>query len=164
MTDKISEVKEKAEAAISVEPSAYEVYYTRSHVICENNMPTKTQVQFADDCDIHTIVARYMPEDLRAKVLGLSRASQYGSMDMNANVLESYDQFKQVETYFNDLPDSVRKEFGYNLKKFLIASQDPAQYDNFAKFGIYTPRVKEEVNGPSSSTSDLSSKVAEKTN
>lgn len=162
MTDKKLEVKEKAEAAINVEPSAYEVYYKRSHVICENHMPTKTQTQFADDCDIHTIVSRYMPEDLRAKVLGLSQASQYGSIDMNANVLENFDQFKQVETYFNDLPDKVRKEFGYNLKNFLIASQDPNQYDNFAKFGIYAPRVKDDVLDVEKTTSVVdTSKVGE---
>lgn len=160
MTDKILEVKEKAEAFVNVKLSAYETYYERSRVICKNNMPTKTQTQFADDCDIHTIVSRYMPEDLRAKILGLSRASQYGSMDMNANVLENFDQFKQVETYFNDLPDKVRKEFGYNLKNFLTASQDPEQYDNFASLGIYAPRVKNdnsitEVSKPSEDTSKV---------
>lgn len=108
---------------------------TRDRVTMTTDLPSRTKQQFAQECDINNIMARYQ------KTGAIAHANQnearYG-FATGLDFRESIELVKEAQDQFNDLPSSLRKKFGNSPQNYLEFVQDPANQDEMIRLGMAT--------------------------
>lgn len=104
--------------------------------------PSLTRQEFAEECDINTIMARY--EDGGA-ISHVNRAEPiFLDTTLYPDLQGSLDAFKIATAQFAALPAKVRKEFDNDPEKFVQAATDPEYLDRFREWGLAKPVPTEE--------------------
>lgn len=108
------------------------------------DLPSRTKQSFRDECDINNIMAKYaagMPVESSASVPPV-----YGDVsNMPDNYQESLQQVMDAQEQFEALPSHIRKRFDYNPANMLQFIQDPNNYEEGVKLGLFEPRIDETV-------------------
>lgn len=97
-----------------------------------NNEPSLTQQQFAEECDINVITARYLKQGLPPPVLSNPIWDDFTAVDFQ----DMQNKVLEAKSAFAALPAKVRRRFQeseYLLLKFL---EDPDNYDEAVKLGL----------------------------
>lgn len=131
-------------------PQAYHDFmaYNGSDTVVYNSEPSLTRQEFADECDINSIMARY-----NAHVVGgpgnlPPRDPQYIDFTEMPQDLMGYLHFMQeTENAFMSLPAIVRKEFDNDPHRFVEYASDPASLDQMRSWGLAPPAKVPEPSG-----------------
>jgi len=110
----------------------------RVRVQSHNILPTKTQQNFKDECDINNIMAQYSKTGQFTHVT--SRQGQYADFSSITDYQEMLDTVRYADQAFMTLPAQVRARFGNDPGKLLAFVQDDANYDEGVKLGLVQPK------------------------
>lgn len=112
-----------------------------------------TEQYHRDDCDIHTILKRY----LKTGVLPINEVvPQYGDFSDVTSFQEAQNIIKRTREYFESLPSRIREQFDNDTGTFLRFVNDPNNESKLVELGIFEDPVlrSSEVSGsPQTSTS-----------
>lgn len=100
----------------------------------------RTKQEFAKDCDINLIMARYkktgmLPPNIRAK------AAQYGDWSQIPTYAEMHNKVIAARELFESLPAQVRKSFHNDPQEFIAAADTPEGNELLIKLGLATRPV-----------------------
>lgn len=105
----------------------------------------RTQQEFADECDINNIMARYQKTGLIEFVN--QHEPQYGDVTgYEFNAMQ--DQIVMAKNMFADLPSHVRDRFANDPARFLDFINDENNAQEAAKMGLLAPEKAEAILNP----------------
>ncbi|WNK14164.1 MAG: internal scaffolding protein [Microvirus sp.] len=104
--------------------------------------PSLTRQEFAEECDINTLMKRY--ETYGTSVNGLRPDAQKDAFyadfsQMPNNLLDYMGMVKEAETAFMMLPASVRREFDNDAVAFVDFASDPSNIEQMRNWGLAAP-------------------------
>lgn len=115
----------------------------------------RTQQHFKDQCDINILLAKYRKTGIMEHVTRAKERygdfTQYGS-DLAADL----DRVAKAKQTFEMLPAELRNQFKNSIPGFFNFVQDPKNFDQCVKWGIYD-KPQEVVAPPSQSKPDQKS-------
>lgn len=117
-----------------------------------NTEPSRTRQEFAEECDINTLMARYE----RTGVLPANPVGEPFYADFTAvpgDLMETLRLFDDAQKAFMTLPAVVRKEFENNPHYFTEFAADPANLDQMREWGLAPPAPVEVLQPVSSAPS-----------
>ena len=96
----------------------------------------RTKSEFADECDINKIMARYrrtgvLPIDVRKEA-----AARFGDFSQLPSFMEMQDTLIAANDLFMALPAAVRKQFGNDPHEFLAAAETKEGRELLQKLGL----------------------------
>ena len=96
--------------------------------------PSMTRQEFADECDINTIMSRY---EQAGAISHVNRAMPV-YMDVTAvpDLRGALDAMREATLAFQSLPAVVRREFDNDPQKFVDFAQDPANLEKMRDWGL----------------------------
>lgn len=94
--------------------------------------PTLAQQQFADECDINTIMKRFGQTGELPQV----RAPQYGDFTAVTDYHSAMNAVRQAQESFAALPAEVRARFGNEPARLLEFCADASNRDEAVKLGL----------------------------
>lgn len=99
--------------------------------------PSLTRQEFAEECDINTIMARY---EASGAISHVNRAEPvYLDTTLYPGLQASMDSFREAAAAFNALPALVRREFDNDPQKFVDFAVDPANLPKMREWGLAAP-------------------------
>lgn len=107
-------------------------------------LPSLTRQEFAEECDINTIMARY---ESTGTISHVNRSQPiYLDTTLYPSLQASMEAFREANTQFNALPAHVRREFDNDPQKFVDFAVDPANLPRMREWGLAPPEA--EAPGP----------------
>jgi phage internal scaffolding protein len=103
-----------------------------------NFEPSLTRQEFADECDINVIMARYEKTGVISHVI--ERAPMY--VDWTAqpsSLMDALAIMGDADAAFMSLPAKVRREFDNDPLQFVDYAADPANLDQMREWGLAPP-------------------------
>lgn len=98
-----------------------------------------TKQSFAEECDINTIMARYMSTGELPELD--QRAPQYLDVSAGIDFQESMEFIAGAKTLFNELPSELRGRFENDPRQFLDFVGDPKNRTEMADLGLLSPEA-----------------------
>lgn len=110
-------------------------YVRHSHPGSFNDEPSKTKQEFAEECDINALMARY---EKTGVISHMSRSEpRYLDVSEVPDLALAMQMMSNAEAAFMDIPASVRfSEFGNDPLRFVEFAQDPANADRLVELGF----------------------------
>lgn len=109
--------------------------------------PTMTQQQFAEECDLNNIVDHNFrlkdPSFITKLQLSSGAVKQepiYGDFTEVSDYQSALDIVNNARMQFETLPSTVRDRFSNNPQKLLEFCNDPNNYDEGVKLGLFNPK------------------------
>lgn len=137
--------------------AVYDFYKSNgSDTAIYNDEPSMTRQEFADECDINTIMRRY--EVAGATINGLPRdtaiAPFYADFTrMPTNLLDYMAQMDEANAAFMTLPATVRREFDNSAVQFVDFASDPENLPQMRSWGLAPPLPEPPMVPPATSSS-----------
>lgn len=117
---------------ITVEPNG------RVRVRTINTKPSRTQQQFADECDIEKIIEKYART---GQITNLARKKGvYADVSDISDYHESVNKIQRAQNAFMTLDAKIRARFGNDPANLLAFMQDPKNYDEGVRLGLFDRR------------------------
>jgi len=126
---------------VSKEASVYNDFYKTSGVRCDIDEfdPSLTRQEFAEECDINTIMARY---EAGGAVSHVNKAQPvFLDTTLYPGLQASMDAFREASLSFAALPAQVRREFDNDPQKFVDFAVDPENLDRMREWGLAAPKA-----------------------
>lgn len=103
----------------------------------ENKEPSRTLQEFADECDINAIMARYE----KTGVVNHYNTKQPRYLDLTdvPDFQASLNLLRVADEAFASLPANVRKTFDNDPAKFVEFAQDEKNLDQMREWGLAKP-------------------------
>lgn len=112
-------------------------YVEHKRVQLDATKDGKTRQEFADECDINTLMARYEKSGIVSHV---NRATpQYFDASDIPDLAQALAIVAHAEDAFMSLPAKVRKEFDNDPVQFVKYAEDPANVDQMREWGLAAP-------------------------
>lgn len=103
-----------------------------------NDLDTRTQQQFKEQCDINNIISKYKKTGM------ITHLAQKQGVFADVSKIKDYHQSLQkvldANAAFNLLSAEVRARFQNDPAQLLQFLQDPKNYDEGVKLGLLTPK------------------------
>jgi len=99
--------------------------------------PSLTRQEFAEECDINTIMARYETTGVISHVN--QREAQYLDMTLYPGLQASMDAMREATLQFNALPANVRREFDNDPQKFVDFAVEKDNLPRMREWGLAPP-------------------------
>lgn len=116
-----------------------EVEGKRVRVRTINNEKSMTQQQFKDECDVNNIVAKYKRT---GEITHLARTSGvYADLTKITDYHTMINQIQEAQKAFMTLPAAVRLRFQNDPGQLLAFMQDPKNYEEGVKLGLFERRA-----------------------
>lgn len=129
-----------AEPQSLAQPEVSQDFYKTSGVrddIDFSDDPGLTRQEFAEECDINTIMERY---ERSGVVSHVNRAEPvFLDTTLYKGLQASMDAFKEAEMAFLALPAKVRREFDNDPQKFVDYAVDPTNVEQMREWGLAAP-------------------------
>lgn len=114
------------------------MYIEHDPVDTDTPGPSLTRQEFADECDINTIMARYettgiLPSHQRAG------DPQYLDLSDVPDLRTSIDLMRDAESAFMRLPATIRREFDNDPVRFVEFAQNPQNLEKMREWGLAPP-------------------------
>lgn len=104
--------------------------------------PSKTRQEFAEECDINTLMARY---EAGGAITHVNKAMPvYMDVTQLPDMRGYLDIMREASTAFFSLPANVRREFDNDPQKFVDFAQAPENIDRMRGWGLAPPVPVEE--------------------
>lgn len=117
-------------------PNIRSAYQARERFPLNTEGDSLTQQQFADECDINSIMARYQ------RTGALEHFNRHGANYADVGAVEFQDAMNLVinaRQMFNELPSTLRKRFHNDPVQFYEFVQDPDNAEAAHELGIGPP-------------------------
>jgi len=99
----------------------------------------RTKQQFADDCNINKILAKYK---ISGVIEHVKKNASYLECPTGLDFHEAQNLILDAQKTFDDLPAHVRKEFNNNPAEFLTFVENPENVERMEELGLIdTPEV-----------------------
>lgn len=98
--------------------------------------PSLTRQEFAEECDINEIMARYQVTDMSALNAPVGPPTYVDFVNMPNNLQDAMEQVFTAEREFMRLPANVRREFDNDPVKFVAFASDHANLDQMRDWGL----------------------------
>lgn len=99
--------------------------------------PSLTRQEFAEECDINSIMQRY---ETTGAISHVNRAEpMYLDTTLYPGLQASMDAFREASAAFNALPAVVRREFDNDAQRFVDFAVDPQNIEKLREWGLATP-------------------------
>lgn len=106
----------------------------RRKVVTINTEPTKTQQQFAAECDVNNIMKKYLQT---GEIHHINRKTGvYADLSMITDYQDMLDTVLHAQSAFKELPAEVRKEFDNNPQKLIDFLGDEKNREKAIKLGL----------------------------
>ena len=106
---------------------------------CDVFAPSMTKQEFAADCDINTLMARY---EAGGAISHVNRQSPvYMDVTLVPDLRGHLDVMREASIAFASLPARVRKEFDNDPEKFVDFAQRPDSLERMREWGLAPPVV-----------------------
>lgn len=126
--------------------------WPRERHLTYNDQPSLTRQEFADECDINTLMAQYEKHaGTGAGNLPNQRRDEPFYADFTAlpgSLLEYMEFMDTAERAFMSLPAQVRREFDNSPHMFVEFASDPENLSQMRTWGLAAPDPQEEPPGP----------------
>lgn len=103
-----------------------------------SNLPSLTRQEFAEDCDINTLMARYE----KTGVINHFNNAQPRYIDLTdkpADLQDALNILAEAKDAFMRLPALTRREFDNDPAKFVDFASDPKNLDKMREWGLAEP-------------------------
>lgn len=114
----------------------YSRYYPAPQIGLIFDEPSMTQQQFADECDINNILAKFV----KTGFLDNIGPGVYADVSASGDYMEALDTIRRADEEFSALPSHIRKEFENNPANFLAFCSDPGNHDRAVEIGLIIPK------------------------
>lgn len=136
----------------------FRTFYDRIPVGVTFTLPTKTQQQFEEECNINSIVKRYRETGV---ITHLSQENPlYGDFGDVPDYQSALAIVMDAETKFEALPAFLRKRFDNDPSQMLEFVQDESNYEEAVKLGLLARRIEEAAGAPAVSSGNSSDTVS----
>lgn len=98
--------------------------------------PSKTQQQFAEECDINTIVRRF---NLTGQLPTGVRMPTFGDFENVPTYQEAMNAIRAADEAFMEMPAEVRARFSNDPARFVDFCSDPANKAEAERLGLVDP-------------------------
>lgn len=119
----------------------YSVYVEKEHPGHDFSKDGRTRQEFADECDINILLARYEKSGV------LTHYSQvepvYMDLSEVPDLQASLAAMREAERAFMTLPATVRREFDNDAVKFVEFAQNPENIDQMREWKLAPPKPEE---------------------
>ena len=105
-----------------------------------NEEPTMAQQQFKDDCDINHIIKKYQQTGQITHMARKNGVYADVSKISGKTYLEALNTVLNANEAFDALPSEIRERFQNDPAELLKFMQDPKNYDEGVKIGIFEPK------------------------
>lgn len=96
-----------------------------------------TRQEFAEECDINTIMAKY---EAGGAISHVNKANPvYLDTTLYPGLQASMDAFREATFQFNQLPAQVRREFDNDPQQFVDFAVDPENLPKMREWGLAVP-------------------------
>nr|QJB19129.1 MAG: internal scaffolding protein [Microvirus sp.] len=133
------------EFSFSNRPAADYDFYKSSGVRSDLDAfePSLTRQEFAAECDINTIMARY---EQSGAISHVNRAEpMFLDTTLYPDLQASMDAFREAAAAFNSLPAVVRREFDNDPQRFVDFAVDPENLPRMREWGLAEPEKVPEL-------------------
>lgn len=113
------------------------VYRPHDRVTLDNSLPSKTRQEFAEECDINTIMRRYQKTGVLQHVN--NAAPRYMDFSDAPDFHTAMNFMIAASDEFGRLPATVRKRFGNDPAEFVKFAEDPANVEQMRAWGLAAP-------------------------
>lgn len=101
--------------------------------------PSKTRQEFADECDINTLMARY---EAGGAITHVNRAEPvFADLTQYPDFRGALDMMREASLMFASLPAKVRREFDNDASAFVDFAQNPENIGKMREWGLAAPEV-----------------------
>lgn len=108
--------------------------------VFETEGPSLTRQEFADECDINSIMARYEGHVIGGPGnLGPMEPRYFDYAAAPQTLLEFMTFMQEADAQFMTLPAQVRREFDNDPKLFVDFASDPENLDQMRTWGLAPP-------------------------
>ncbi|WNK12548.1 MAG: internal scaffolding protein [Microvirus sp.] len=121
------------------EPEVYTDFYKTSGMRSDMTVfdESKTRQEFAEECDINTIMARY---EAGGAVSHVNRVEPvFLDTTLYPGLQASMDAYREASLSFAALPAKVRREFDNDPQKFVDFAVDPGNIERMREWGLAPP-------------------------
>jgi len=108
-----------------------------------NDKPTRTQQQFAEECDVNNIVKKYERTGEFTHVS--KKIGRYMDLSEIPDYQTMIHQIHEAEDAFMQLPAKTRLRFNNDPGQLMSFLKDPTNYDEGVKLGLLDKRPDEPV-------------------
>lgn len=127
------------------------VYVEHLEVVSLCSEDGRTRQEFADECDINVLMARYEKHGVLNHYN--AAAPEYFDASEVPDLQTAITAMREAERAFMTLPATVRREFDNDAVKFVAYAQDPENLERMREWGLAPPLpvervVKVEVTNP----------------
>lgn len=113
-------------------------YVGPSVVVDFANTVSLTRQEFADECDINTLMAQYDKTGILPSSMN-NNVPQYLDITDIPDYREALDMLAEASAAFMALPAQVRREFDNDALKFVEFAQDPENLPQMRTWGLAPP-------------------------
>lgn len=106
-----------------------------------NNLPSRTKQEFAKDCDVNQIVAKYRKTGSITHVRN-STNGVYADMTDAPGFLEATQTVAKARQAFEEIPAHIRNQFGHDPENLMRFLNDPKNHEEAIKMGLMTAKPK----------------------
>lgn len=125
-------------------PKIYSRYNTPYIMGVINNEPSLTQQHFKDECDINTVLAKFV----KTGVLDNIGPGSFADVSELGDYREALGVLADAESAFASLPSAIRKRFDNDPANYLDFVHNPANEDEGIQLGIFNPKPISEIEAP----------------
>ena len=109
------------------------VYSWKHRFISDVGGESLTEQHHKDDCDIHTILRRFVATGVLPV---LDSSPVYGDFSNVQSYQEAQNLIARINEYFKSLPSRFRERFGNDISKFIDFVNDPSNRKECQELGL----------------------------
>lgn len=121
-----------------------------------NDEPSLTQQHHKDSTDVNLIIAKYKQTGIMPE---MRKKGVYADVSEITDYHQMVEKVMAADAAFMTLPASVRERFSNDPAQLLNFLQDPRNYDEGVKMGLYEPKIPQN-NSQHANTNDLNEQNA----
>lgn len=117
----------------------YSAYIPHERVPYVDDKPSLTRSEFADECDINSIMARYEKTGVMPGQALPNQPPMYLDLTEVPDYRSALEQVMEAQEAFMRLPAKARAEFDNDPAQFVQFAADPANIEQMRSWGLAPP-------------------------
>lgn len=118
------------------------IYNYKQNDGVKNATPSMTQQQFKEECDINSIMSKYLKTGVLADPLDKRGTPKFGEYAEIGDYMDHMNKVVEAREMFEALPVTIRKRFNNNPADLIEFVMDNGNYDEAVKLGILEKKIE----------------------
>ena len=118
------------------------IYNYKQNDGVKNITPSMTQQQFKDECDINSIMSKYLKTGVLADPLDKRGTPKFGEYAEIGDYMDHMNKVVEAREMFEALPATIRKRFNNNPADLIEFVMDDGNYNEAVKLGILEKKIE----------------------